>query len=43
MSDWIDAGETDGCAQPDEKGCLIAIIFMVVLFIAACFLLPKIL
>ena len=34
MSDWIDAGDTGGCARPDEKGCLIAIIFCAVLIAA---------
>ena len=34
MSDWIDAGDTDGCARPDEKGCLIAVIFFAVLIVA---------
>ena len=27
MSDWIDAGDTGGCAEPDKKGCLIAAVF----------------
>ncbi len=27
MSDWIDAGDTGGCAEPDKKGCIIAVAF----------------
>ena len=41
MSDWIDAGGTGGCARPDEKGCLIAIIFgaaVIVTFVVLCLL-----
>jgi len=41
MSDWIDAGETGGCADPDKKGCLIAIIFFAVLMIIAFAVLPS--
>lgn len=40
MSDWIDAGDTDGCARPDEKGCLIAIIFVVVVAVVVFVVLP---
>ena len=40
MSDWIDAGDTGGCAEPDKKGCLIAVIFFVVLMIVAFVALP---
>ena len=40
MSDWIDAGETNGCARPDEKGCLIGMIFFIVLAVVVFIVLP---
>lgn len=43
MSDWIDAGDTGGCAEPDKKGCLIGMIFFIVLAVVVFVVLPLLL